>query len=158
MHTEWFTNWSYASWGDSQVEPNQNKSSLTRQRIPHPTPPHQFVPIEILQSTKILTQNLLFDKKEAIKTMIMNYTTTIVLNHKDAVAMREISTPCSNKPKQRWQGMEMMDWLKQYVTLFLEYLWKHPASNADELSLTRLLHEIRSDREQHRITEFLSLC
>ncbi len=48
--------------------------------------------IKILQSAKILMQNLLFDEKEAIKDAIKSQTTKIVLNHKDAVAMRETLT------------------------------------------------------------------
>ncbi len=39
-----------------------------------------------------MLQNKLFDEKESIKATIKIYTTNILLNHKDAVTMREILT------------------------------------------------------------------
>ncbi len=52
-------------------------------------PESLYGPIENLQSVKIVLQNKLFDEKELIKAMIKKWTTNIVLDHINAVTMRE---------------------------------------------------------------------
>jgi hypothetical protein len=98
-----------------------------------------YGPIKILQSAKIVLQNKLFDEKESTKATVKNYTTNVVLNHKDAVAMREILTLIvamleQAEAKMTGHGNDAL--VETICETFWDHLRKNPAKNANEVSLT----------------------
>lgn len=123
-------------------------------------PESLYGPIENLQSAKIVLQNKLFDEKELIKAMIKKWTTNIVLDHNSAITMREtlkryVAMLEQAESKVTGYGNDAL--VETICETFWDHLRKYPAKNADEVSLTHLIHEIRSEREQGNTTEFFYL-
>ncbi len=103
-------------------------------------------PIENLQSAKIVLQNKLFDENEFIKAMIKKWTTNIVLDHNNAVTMRETLkryvTSMLEPAESKVTGYGNDALVETICEMFWDHLQKYPAKNADEVSLTPLIHEI----------------
>ena len=116
--------------------------------------------IETFQEAKITLQNLLFVEKAKIMKDINDITSKIVLDFKSAAEMRDsltLNIAMLEQAEAKVTGYGNDERAVMIIDNFWDHLRNHPITTPDAVSLTQLLHELRTDRRKNICIDLYTL-